>query len=82
MAQKTSRPKFGKRLLFIGIGGSLIVGGFALALLALLKAMLLIKILGVLSGLVLVVFGWYTVRRVTSSIKEALVWVIAIILLP
>lgn len=68
-----------KKALYIGIGVTLLILGFAASVIFMLVGNLELadKILAVSISLAAAVFGWWLLRRGSNSVREALGWLFA-----
>jgi|GEM_PF-3451806 len=71
-----------KKALCIVLGIALIVLGLSVFLVAILVANLElhVRIIGVISAVVVAVFGWWLLRRGSKSARDALDWLITALL--
>lgn len=65
-----------KKALYIGVGTTLLILGFAATVIFMIVGNLEIgeKIIAVGSSLAIAVFGWWLLRRGSNSVREALDW--------
>lgn len=68
-----------KKAMYIGFGVTFIILGLGASLIFILAGNLELsnKVMGVIAGLVAVIFGWWLLRRGSNSLWDAISWLLA-----